>query len=495
MSDAPASVGPESALKTAETGQTATPAGETPAQETAGREAPARGAQAAAYGDGRRAAHVAQPEIPRAKPRGSLRRFAMPAAGAVVLILLIAAVVYWQRNAGLVKTDNAQTAGDVAPVSAQIPGTVTKVHVIENQHVTGGTVLVELDPADYRLALSRAEATLSAARAQVSAAEAALSSQEQQFAAGVNVARAALGATQPKLPQAQAQLTMQQGTTEAQVAQAQEQVKTAQAAIVAARASLDTASRTMSRDRQLLAQGAIAQSQVDTDSVAFESAQAQYQAAQNNLKQAQANLAAAEASRQQVEIARSAVAVNAGQVAQAQAQVAQAQAGASLVQQRAQELAAARANAANAAEAVKTAQLSLSRTLIRAPADGWVTNRTVEIGQVVQPNQPLMSLILSQRVWVVANIKETQLGRIRVGDPVRITVDAYRGRTLRGHVESIGSATGSTTALLPPDNATGNFVKVVQLVPVRIALDPGTDQQLQVGLSAEVAIDTRHPTR
>ena len=132
-----------------------------------------------------------------------------------------------------------------------------------------------------------------------------------------------------------------------------------------------------------------------------------------------------------------------------------------------------------------------------APVEGWVTNRTVEPGQVVQPNVPLLSIAIQGRSWVVANLKETQLGGVRVEEPVRVTIDAYRGRVFHGHVESIGKATGSTTALLPPDNATGNFIKVVQLVPVRIVLDngPGAGRvQIPVGLSAEVAIDTRpHP--
>lgn len=417
-------------------------------------------------------------------------------AGGVALILVIAGVAYWRANAGLIKTDNAQTAGDLAPISARIPGTVIKVNITDNQYVTAGTVLVELDPTDYQLALDHAMSEIAVAAAQVQAAKAALVAQEQQTSTAISAAQGTLQAARPRLPQAQAQLQMEDQMTAAQIAQARARVTTAQASVQAAQASLETARRTQERDRQLFAQGAIPAQQVDADTAAYEAALARHQTAQDDLRQAEAGLTSAEAARQQVAIARSAVAVNEGEISRAEALLRQAAAGESVVRQRAQELAAAEARAAQAAETAKIAQINLDRTQIRAPADGWVTNRTVEIGQVVQPNQPLMGLTLAHRIWVVANLKETQVGRVRVGDPVRISVDAVRGQVFHGHVQSIGAATGSATALLPPDNATGNFVKVVQLVPVWIALDLQDDPgpQLQVGLSAVVTIDTRHMT-
>lgn len=432
-----------------------------------------------------------------ARPRLNVRRVATLAAAAVVVAALIALVFYWRANAGLVKTDNAQTAGDIAPVSSRIAGTIVRVDVVENQFVRAGTPLVELDPQDYEVAVARTQASLAASQAQVRALGAALGAQQQQFEAGLRVARARVQATQPTLPQAQAQLDIQERTTAAQLAQANARVTTAAAGVGAAKTAADTAARTLARDRQLLAQGAIAQQQVDVDASAAETARAQYQAARDALAQAKADVAAAQAARQQVTIARNAIQVNQGELSGAEAQVQQAAVGQTVVRQRAQELAAAEAQAADAAQAVRAAQLNLSRTVIRAPADGWVTNRTAEVGQVVQPNQPLLALTLSSGVWVVANVKETQLGRLSPGQPVRVRVDAYRGRTYHGRVESIGAATGSTTALLPPDNATGNFVKVVQLVPVRIALDSDEirSRPLQVGLSAAVAIDTRGPAR
>jgi membrane fusion protein, multidrug efflux system len=427
------------------------------------------------------------------QPRWRTRRILLMVASTVAAVLIGIVVWYWRMNAGLVKTDNAQTAGDLSPISAQISGTVVRIDVVENTVVKKGAVLVALDPTDYNLTLARARSTLAAARAQVEAARAALSAQTAQFHASMNTAESALQAAQPLLPQAQAQLRMSQQTSPAQIAQAREQVTTAQANVEAAKADLDTATKTMDRDRTLLAQGAIAAQQVDTDTAAFEAARARYQSAQDALRQADNALVAAEASQEQVAMARQNVEVQRGQISEARAQLQQAAAGETLVEQRARELAVAEAQAANASAAVQAAQVNLDRTLIRAPADGRVTNSTVEVGQVVQPNQPFMSLTLSHRVWIVANVKETQLAAVRVGNPVRIKVDVLRGRALRGHVESIGSATGSTVALLPPDNATGNFIKVVQLVPVRILLDPESDPdpQLQVGLSCEVAIDTR----
>ena len=427
------------------------------------------------------------------EPRWRTRRIVLLAAAAAAVIGVLVGYQYWRANAGLVRTDNARTAGDLAPISARITGTIVRVAVNENEFVRAGTVLVELDRADYLLALAHAKAQLAAAHAQVEAMRAAVAAQGEQFRAAVATAQAALQAAEPHLAQAHAQLRMSGQTTPAQIAQARAQVTTAEANVQAAKADLDTIARTVERNRVLLGQGAISAQQVDADNAAHEAAKARYQASQSALRQARDALVSAQASREQVAMAEQDVLARQGEISQARAQLQQAAAGQAVVQQRARELAVAEARAADAAAAVGDAELNLSRTAIRAPEDGWVTSRNVEMGQVVQPNQPLLSLALAHHAWVAANIKETQLGGIRVGQPVRVTVDALRGREFRGHVESIGAATGSTTALLPPDNATGNFIKVVQLVPVRIALDPRPQGEppLQIGLSCEVAVDTR----
>jgi membrane fusion protein, multidrug efflux system len=431
-------------------------------------------------------------------PRGRRSIVLWIAVGAAVL--LAAGAVWWRFNSGWVKTDNAQTAGDLMTISSQVAGIVTSIPVHQDEYVRRGAVLVRLDPAPYRVVLGQARAQDRQAEAQVAAAQAALAAQEQLTSTNIRAAQAQLAAARPTVPQAQATLSQQRQTVSKDILAAQTTVRSAAAALVSQMAELTVAQRTLARDRILLAQGAVSQQQVDIDTAAEQAAVAQVQTARSALAQAQAQLATYLAQRQQVIVAEQQVVVNQQQVAHAAAMVEQAQAGEATVQQLAKQLAAAEAQAAAAAEAVRTAALSLGYTTVRAPADGWVVNwvtsPTVTIGEVVQPNVPLLWLT-GRHVWVMANVKETRLGRVRVGDPVRITVDVFRGRVFRGHVASIGSASGSATALLPPDNATGNFVKVVQLVPVRIEFDhdPRSREgvQIPVAVSVEVAIDTRHP--
>lgn len=414
----------------------------------------------------------------------------------VVVVMATSGFMYWRANRGLVKTDNAQTRGDLAPVSARIPGTVVKVNVAENQHVSAGTVVFELEHDDYTLAVNHAMAQLAAAQAQVQAARAALTAQQQEFTTGLSVARAAVQVSQPRLSQAETQVLMDEVSTTARIDQARARVAASEAAARAARANLEVVGRTLARNRDLLAQGAVAAQVTESDTALFEEARARAQAAQEALNQSRTELAAAESARQQVAIQRQTVAVNKAEISRAEALLQQAAGREALVRQRIQELAVAEARAADAASMVRVAEVNLERTVIRAPSDGWITNLTVQVGQVLQPNQPVMAVALSRQTWVVANIKETQIGAIRIGAPVRISVDAYPGRVFTGRVQSIGAATGASTALLPPDNATGNFVKIVQLVPVRIAIDDAeSSSPLRMGLSVEVTIDTRQGTR
>lgn len=263
---------------------------------------------------------------------------------------------------------------------------------------------------------------------------------------------------QVRLQEAQADLqaaeaaAARNGEATAQVGQASAKSGAAQASIGSAQATYDRTLRDVERMRRLSETRVVSRQQLDEAETAYRSAEADLHAAQSQARAAQAEVSGASAG-----------------VRTAQAHLAAAQ--------------------ATAAEA----QLQLSYTVITAPGAGRVSRKTVEVGQLVSPGQSLMSLVDERDVWVVANLKETQLDDIAVGQPVEIEVDAYKGRTFNGRVESIQGATGARFALLPPDNATGNFTKVVQRVPVRIALErrPADAPPLRPGMSVEVAIDTR----
>ncbi len=242
------------------------------------------------------------------------------------------------------------------------------------------------------------------------------------------------------------------GQAEAQLAWSRAQAQSARAAAVQAEVQFRRAASDLERVRTLAAKGIVPAQQLDAAQAAFDAARAALDAARR-------------------------------QVAAAESQVTAYDAGVGAAEAR---LAAARA-------AVEQARLQLSYTVLTAPVSGWVGRRAVEPGELVQVGQTLLTLIPTRDVWVTANLKETELAQVRVGEPVEFTVDAYPGRRFRGHVESLSPATGARFALLPPDNATGNFTKVVQRVPVRIAVDSGADpgHPLRPGMSVVVAIRTR----
>jgi membrane fusion protein, multidrug efflux system len=342
------------------------------------------------------------------------KKIVLPIVGVVGLVLLFMAFQKWSYGRTHETTDNAQVDGHIVPVLAKVGGYVRTVNVRENDHVTAGKLLVELDDADYRVRLQQAQADLAAAEATGGGGGFSGQAQSQvQSAAGQ---RAALDAQ-----------------------------------IGAARANANKADLDLARARELADKQIISRQQLD--------------AAQATAVVAHANLIAAER-----------------QAAAAGGTVNTAEAGVRVANAR---TLAARANAANS-------QLQLDYTRIAAPASGEVSRKQVEVGQLVAPGQPLMSIVADTGVWVTANFKETQLATIRPGQPVEFEIDAYGGCVGEGKVESVSGATGAKFALLPPDNATGNFTKVVQRVPVRIAVTKpcAGNYPLRPGLSAVVHIDT-----
>ncbi|MEN6525961.1 MAG: HlyD family secretion protein [Candidatus Polarisedimenticolia bacterium] len=377
--------------------------------------------------------------------RSALRR--RPAARAALVVVLVAALAaaglyLYLHLAGRESTDDAQLEGNIAPVAARVGGVVVAVRVADNQQVEVGTTLVELDPADYKVAVARAEAELADAEAAARAAAQNVPVVSGSTEGDAAAARAlALGARQD---------------ADAQSARQRE----AEATLTRAAADLERARRLVQKD---------------------EISRQQYDAA----------VAAEAAARAAVEGARSAVAAADERIRRAEAQVRAADASRGQVGVVGARAAAAQALVGQKRAALEQAKLNLSYTTIKAAVGGVVSKKSVQPGQVVAPGQPLLALVPLDDVWVVANFKENQLRRMRSGQRASVHVDAY-GRDYEGRVESVGGATAAKFSLLPPENATGNFVKVVQRVPVKIVLDPGQDaeRRLRPGLSVVPTVFT-----
>ena len=378
---------------------------------------------------------------------------------AIAVALGVAGVAIF--TAGKESTDDAQVEADVVPVASRIGGNVLRVLVHENELVKKGQLLVQLDDADHAARLAQAEAELETAKAQATATEAQESISSAAAEGSFSSAQAALSGMSVQLQTADSEIAAATATLE-------------RARTEARKADLDLA-----RAKKLRAAEAISQERLDNAQTARDVAEAA-------LAEAQAKLAAAQeskrAAKSHVDEARGRV----RQTAPIEAQIAVAHAQA--------ELARARVKAAEAAVALAANQVSYTR--ITAPEDGSISKLGVHEGQLIQPGQPIGELVPA-KTYVVANFKETQLERMRPGERAEVRIDAFPGQKLEGVVESLSGGTGARFSLLPPDNASGNFVKVVQRVPVRIAWEHAPDLPLRAGLSAEVTVhvsskDGRH---
>jgi membrane fusion protein (multidrug efflux system) len=383
----------------------------------------------------------------------SPRRFVL--AG-VVGALAVGEAFYVIHNRGLERTDNAQIDADVVLVPARMAGTVSKIHFVENQMVKAGALLAELDDAAARARLAQAEATLGAATAQAEAADAEAQVTATNAVSGRSVAAAGLE------------------SASVGAASSTDQIHEGEAQVKALESSLAQAASDRGRAQRLFASGAIAKSQLEQTETA-------YAVTLSNREAAQARLAALRLSVSQAK----------SHVAEASARLRQSSNGAALVRQSQARAQAAHAQVETARAARDLAALDLSYTKIAAPHDGVVSKKSINEGQAVAPGQPIVQLV-TPTLWVTANFKETQVGHMRVGQPAHFTVDAYPGVALSGVLESLSGATGSRFTLLPPDNATGNYTKVVQRMPVRVSVrDVPAGVTLRPGMSVELTVDTR----
>jgi membrane fusion protein (multidrug efflux system) len=365
------------------------------------------------------------------------------------VLLAVVGFFLWRYFSSYESTDDAQIDGHVNSISARVSGHVLKLNVQDNQFVKAGTVLVEIDPTDYQVAVERAQADYNDAKATAEAANVDVpitseNTSSQLSSAGADVSSAQAG-----------------------IKAAKQQAAAARANLAEAEANNVRAQNDLVRYKQLVDKQEISQQQYDQ------------------------SVAAAKASAAAVESGRASADAAEAQVTQAQGKLVQAQASQRSAATAPKQMAVIRARAGSALAAAQRkkadldqALLNLQYTKIIAPVDGVVSDRTVEVGQNVQSGQELLKIIPLDDIWVTANFKETQLRDMRPGQRATIAVDAT-GDKYKGHVDSIAGASGARFSLLPPENATGNYVKVVQRIPVKIVLEPGENREhkLRPGMS------------
>jgi membrane fusion protein (multidrug efflux system) len=408
----------------------------------------------------------------REEPAPPAPRSRVRAKFALALLLLIAigaGVWFYLHYQDRVSTDDATVEGHVTSIAPKISGNVVEVAVLDNQQVKAGQVLVRIDPRDYQAKVDMAKASVAQAESQLRSARVAVPFTNETTQSGEQSATAGLADTNAELERARLAYEQASGAD----------LSYAQANVRARQASNDRAQADLARMKPLVDKAEISRQQYDAYVAAAQVAESELEAARQKLASAQKEAA----------IKKSAVDAAQSKVGQAKAQVQTSLANRKQVDIRTADTGSAAAAVAAAQARLAAAELDLSYTTITAPFDGVVTHKSVENGQIVQPGQGLMALIPPD-TWVTANFKETQLANVQPGQKTDIHVDMY-GRSVTGHVDSIADATGSRLSLLPPENATGNFVKVVQRIPVKILVDQTNGLVLRPGMNVDVTIFTK----
>ena len=394
---------------------------------------------------------------------------------AIVGILLLAGIgvgAWWWLTQGRETTDDAQVDAHVIPMSSRVGGTVLRVPVEDNQVVEAGTVLLEIDPRDFQVAVDKA-------RAELADAEAAAIAAQSNVPITSTTASSNVGTAQSELDRARS--GVEAAAREVEVSRAR--LVAAQARLREAQVTVTRTARDVERLRGLLAKDEVSQQQFDAAASAADVAKAAADTVRAQITEAEAGIRMAE-SRQ--------IQATAGEQ-QARAALQGAQTAPEQVTAMRARASSAQARVEQAKATLAQAELNLAYTVVKSPVKGIVSKKSVNPGQVVQAGQPAMALVQTDDVWITANFKETQLEKMRPGQRVTVDVDATGGKDLTGHVDSIAAATGARFSLLPPENATGNFVKVVQRVPVKIVLEPGQDPErlLRPGMSVTPTVYTK----
>jgi membrane fusion protein (multidrug efflux system) len=387
----------------------------------------------------------------------------------VVGILSIVLIRYYYNR---VSTDDAEVDGHLVPMSSKIYGEIAEVRVDDNQPVKAGQVLVRIDPRDYQARVDQAKAALALAESQAQAAQVGVPLTQETTESYTSSADAQLANAQAEYDKAR--FSYEKDSIA--------ELAFARANVDARLADNDRAQADLARMKPLVQKEEISKQQFDAYLAGARVAESELSAAKDRL----------EAAERGAEISKAAMLAAKARVDQGRAGVEQARANHKQVPIKQADAAAAVSAVAQAKANLEAAELQLGYTTVVAPVDGVVTKKAVEVGQIVQPGQSLLVLIPLQDIWVTANYKETQLAKVRRGQEAEIHVDMY-GATFTGHVDSIAGATGARLSLLPPENATGNFVKVVQRIPVKILVDPIPPDKaiLRPGMNVDATIITK----
>ncbi len=445
-------------------------------------------------------------ETPRGLANPKVKRVLI-GGGAVVLAAIAGLFAYYHNRE---TTDDAQVDGHITPMASKVYGRVAQVLVDDNEAVKAGQVLVKIDARDYQAALDQAKASLALAEGEArSAGEAVKAGQvlvkidARDYQAALDQAKASLALAESEarsagvdVPRTRENVTSGNSNADAQFLGAQadlaraqatyEQAQTAdlafaQANVDKSRANAELAKADLARYLPLMEKGEISKQQYDAAKANADATASALNADQERVAQA----------RRSVEVTKAQLDAAKARVEQARAGVASARADVKQVSMKTADAQAKLAKVEQARAAVEAAELNLSYTEITAPVDGVATHKQVEQGQIVQAGQGLLVVVPLQNVWVTANFKETQLRDMKAGQRAEVKVDTY-GKTFSGRVDSIAGATGSVLSLLPPENATGNYVKVVQRIPVKIVLDPISSAKavLRPGMNVDATVIT-----
>jgi membrane fusion protein, multidrug efflux system len=392
----------------------------------------------------------------------------------ILLVLVIAAsfgYLYWKDAQRFESTDDAQIDGQIYTISPRVTGHVIEVPVEDEQIVKAGDVLVKLDPKDFEVALASAKADLADATATLNSSR-----------TDVPITSTTTSSTLLSARSSHADAEAAVAAAEQQLSAAKARQETAEANVRVAIANDSKAAQDVTRYKLLVAKDEISKQVYDQAVSAEEAARATVDAQKSQVLEARTNIAAAEKAVEQAK----------ARVAQADASIQSAMTGPQQVKVQEARAQSAAAKVEQYQTAVEQAELNLQYTTIYAPVSGVVGKKSVEVGNNISAGQQVMAVVPLEGIWITANFKETQLKRMKIGQPVTIKVDAY-DREYKGHIQRFAGASGARMSLLPPENATGNFVKVVQRIPVRIQLDPGQDGDhlLRPGMSVTPTVEVQ----